>query len=78
MGPFLLVRCNLQDRSKEVPALGGILTLEPLEDQRPDLIEDPRILSIAGDSPVQFTKVAEQIDKVCLLKMGKDAIRIPL
>jgi hypothetical protein len=50
MNPFLLVWRDLQNRPEEMTALGGILTLKPPEDQRPDLIEDPRILSIAGDS----------------------------
>ena len=78
MNPFLLIRRDLLDGPEEVAALGGILTLEPFKDQRPDLIEDLRILSVVDDSPVQFTEVTKEIDEVCLLKVSEDAVRVPL
>ena len=61
-----------------MPAIGGILPLEPLQDQRPDLVHQPGVFAIPRESPFQFPKVPQQVDEVGRFKERKDGIRIPL
>ena len=58
-------------RSPEGQAIGGILPLEPLQDQRPDLVHQPRIFAVPRESPFQFPKVPQQVDEVgCIAGVG--------
>src|SRR5271156_595792 len=61
-----------------MPAIGGVLTLEPLQDQRPDLVHEPGVFVVPRESPFQFPKVPQQVDEVCRFKEREDGIRIPL